>query len=59
MSVLSSEQIFRYPFESQIIRDGGNQTLRLATFRLGKDSNPVFSKVDWRIRSEQPNCCEP
>ena len=42
MSALPSEQIFRYPFPSQLDRDGATRTLRLATFRTGKDASPFF-----------------
>ncbi len=42
MSALSYEQIFRYPFSSQFDEDAGSRTLRLATFRMGKDANPFF-----------------
>lgn len=42
MSALGYEQIFRYPFSSQFDRDGATRTLRLATFRTGKDASPFF-----------------
>ena len=42
MSALAYEQTFRYPFPSQLDRDGANWTLRLATFRTGKDASPFF-----------------
>ena len=42
MSVLANEQIFRYPFLSQLDREGANRTLRLATFGTGEDTSPFF-----------------
>ncbi|MCA9068886.1 MAG: SWIM zinc finger family protein [Planctomycetaceae bacterium] len=42
MSALSCEQIFRYPFLSQLDGDGANRKLRLATFRTGNDASPFF-----------------
>ena len=42
MSALANEQIFRYPFPSQLDRDGATRTLRLATFGTGTDANPFF-----------------
>jgi len=42
MSALNCEQIFRYPFPSQLDRVGSNPTLRLATFKTGKEASPFF-----------------
>lgn len=42
MSTLVHRQVFLYPFASQLARDGAASTLRLATYRTGKDASPFF-----------------
>ena len=42
MSALIHESIFRYPFPSQIHRDGNKRTLRLATYCEKQKVSPFF-----------------
>ena len=42
MSALANQQVFQYPFASELQRTGAGQTLRLATFRNDKDASPYF-----------------